>query len=272
MSRQDDTQRSREPKDGQFRAAKITVAAFFVVALLIGFAALAYALVSSSDDAQPGALTAVIVDQLALTYPNAEFVDEATQTLREAGYAVDYVPGEDVTVDFYRDLPAQDYDMVVLRIHAARSKNNQSGSEILLPELFTAEPYSPSEYTWEREQGYLGPVAYDEDADETFFGIGPAFVAARMRGDFDGATVVMMGCSGLISDQMGEAFVRRGAGVFISWDDLVSAAHTDAATLSLLGHMLVDELSPNDAAAATMEDVGPDPYYDSVLRSYPADE
>ena len=105
-----------------------------------------------------------------------------------------------------------------------------------------------------------------------FFGIGPAFVAARMRGDFGGATVVMMGCNGLISDQMAEAFIRRGAGAFVSWNDLVSAAHTDAATLSLLGHMLVDELSPNDAAVATMADVGPDPYYDSGLLSYPAEE
>ncbi len=52
----------------------------------------------------------------------------------------------------------------------------------------------------------------------------------------------------------------------------MSVAHTDAATLNLLGHMLVDELSPDDAAAATMADVGPDPYYDSVLRSYPTEE
>ena len=261
------------PQDGQLRAAALTVAAFFGVALLIGVAALAYALLGGGgDNSQPGPLTAVIVDQLELTYPNPEFVDEATQTLRDAGYAVDYVPGEDVTVDFYRDLPSQGYDMVVLRIHAARNTNNQTGTEILLPELFTAEPYSLSEHTWEREQGYLGPVVYYGGDEEMFFGIGPAFVAARMRGDFGGATVVMMGCNGLISDQMAEAFIRRGAGAFVSWDDLVSAAHTDAATLSLLGHMLVDELSPNDAAVATMADVGPDPYYDSVLLSYPAEE
>ena len=270
MAKHDESHRS--PQDGQLRAAAMTVAAFFGVALLIGVAALAYTLVSSGDDAQPAPPTAVIVDQLALTYPNPEFVDEATQTLRDAGYAVDYVPGEDVTVDFYRDLPTQDYDMVVLRIHAARNQNNQSGSEILLPELFTAEPYSRTEHTWEREQGYLGPVVYNEGDEEQFFGIGPAFVAARMRGDFGGATVVMMGCNGLISDQMAEAFIRRGAGAFVSWDDLVSVAHTDAATLNLLGHMLVDELSPGDAAAATMADVGPDPYYDSVLLSYPAEE
>ena len=269
-----DNDKSRaSPQDGQLRTAALTVAAFFGVALLIGVAALTYALLAGGgDDAQPRPLTAVIVDQLALTYPNPEFVEEATQTLRDAGYAVDYVPGEDVTVDFYRDLPSQGYDMVVLRIHAARHQNNQSGTEILLPELFTAEPYSLTEHTWEREQGYLGSVAYYEGDEETFFGIGPAFVAARMRGNFDGATVVMMGCNGLISDQMAAAFIRRGAGAFVSWDDLVSAAHTDAATLSLLGHMFGDELSPGDAAVATMNDVGPDPYYGSVLLSYSARE
>ena len=156
---------------------------------------------------------------------------------------------------------------MVLRIHAAPKRNKETGRAIRLPELFPEGPYSPSEHTWGREQGYLGPVVYYEGDEEQFFGIGPAFVAARMRGDFGGATVVMMGCNGLISDQMAEAFIRRGAGAFVSWDDLVSAAHTDAATLSLLGHMLVDGLSPNDAAAATMADVRPAPYYDRVLLS-----
>ena len=142
----------------------------------------------------------------------------------------------------------------------------------MLPELFTAEPYTRTDHTWEREQGYIGPVAYNLEDEEQYFGIGPAFVAERMQGDLGDATVVMMGCNGLISEQMAEAFIRRGAGAFVSWDDLVSVGHTDAATLNLLGHLLVDDLDPTAAAAATMADVGPDPYYDSSLLSYPSEE
>lgn len=260
-------------RDNPLRAAQLTVGAFFAVALLIGAAALSFALLSGGGDGDDdGLLTAAIIDQLALTYPNPDFTDEASQLLSDAGYAVDYVPGEDVTVDFYRELPERDYDMIVLRIHAAQVRIAAPDSPIALPELFTAEPYSLNEHVRERGEGYLGPVAYSLEDEEQYFGIGPAFVAERMQGDLGDATVVMMGCNGLISEQMAEAFIRRGAGAFISWDDLVSVGHTDAATLNLLGHLLVDGLDPTAAAAATMADVGPDPFYDSSLLSYPAEE
>ena len=52
----------------------------------------------------------------------------------------------------------------------------------------------------------------------------------------------------------------------------MSVEHTDMATLNLLDHMLVDDLSSSAAAAATMAEVGPDPYYDSVLLSYPLED
>ena len=55
----------------------------------------------------------------------------------------------------------------------------------------------------------------------------------------------------------------------MGWDEAVTASHTDAATLSMLRHMMDEELSVEDAAEAAMAEVGPDPYYDSVLLSYP---
>ena len=93
-----------------------------------------------------------------------------------------------------------------------------------------------------------------------------------MRGGFDGANVVLMGCDVLRGEQLAAAFVDKGAGVVVGWDRPVTAAHTDAATLSLLRRYLVEGQSFEEAAAAASAELGPDPYYEGVLLSYTAEE
>lgn len=271
MAEQDSNSSSASRSD--LRSAVLMIAAFGVIAAVFAAGALAYALLSGGDsDPEPdGPLRAAIVDQLDLTFPNQLFREEATQTLETAGYEVEYIPGEQVTVDYYRELPTHDYDLIVLRIHAARNETDSEGQPIQLAELFTSERFTKTQHVHEQETGQIGAVYYD-DPEETYFGIGPRFIVDSMIGEFDGTTIVMMGCNGLVSEQMAEAFVRKGAGSFISWNDLVSVDHTDTATLNLLDHMLVENLSSSDAAAATMAEVGPDPYYDSILLSYPLED
>ncbi len=264
-------QQTSDTGTGELRGALIMVAVFVAIAAVFAVGATIYSLTRGDDD--DGVLRAVIVDQLDLTFPNQDFRDQTTETLETAGYVVDYVPGMEVTVDYYRDLPTHDYDLVLLRSHVARLEFT-SDDRPALAEIFTAEPYSTTEHVWEREQGYIGSVAYfgDEEEGEAYFGIGPAFVLERMNGRFDGSTIVMMGCSGLFSEAMAEAFIRKGADAFVSWNDLVSAEHTDAATLRLVERMVVDELSVADATEATMAELGPDPYYESTLLSYPPED
>jgi hypothetical protein len=89
-----------------------------------------------------------------------------------------------------------------------------------------------------------------------------------MPGDFDGATVIMMGCGGLYTGRTAEAFMQRGAGAVVGWDNLVSAVHTDLATERLLEKLLVDGLPIDAALAQTMAEVGRDPAYQSTLLKY----
>ena len=95
------------------------------------------------------------------------------------------------------------------------------------------------------------------------------FIQSRMNGEFQGTTVVLMGCDGLRSDRTAQAFLNRGAKTFISWDRPVSATHTDKATQRLLQLLLVDELPAAEAVARTMQDVGPDPTFQSELLTFP---
>jgi len=218
------------------------------------------------SDEPSGPPKAAIVDQLSLTAPNPDFVEKATAQLEQAGYVVDYYPGEQVDVDFYRRLPVYDYKVVVFRVHADRLKAMWRGEEIDDVILFSSEPYDRQRYVHEQAQNKLVIARYSEGGPG-YFGIAPDFFDAL--GDFDDTTIVMMGCEGLVSERAAQAFIDKGAKTYISWDETVSATHTDAATERLLQHLLIERKSPADAVAQTMAEVGPDPTYGSKLLAYP---
>lgn len=221
-----------------------------------------------SEGRPSGPKTAAIVDQLSLTEPNPEFADAAAYLLRQAGYAVDYYAGKQVTVDFYRDLPDRDYDLILLRVHAGAvwAVNSVTGEREPLDyvSLFTGEPYIEWKYHNEQEQQRVTRSFYYEGSPEVF-SIEPDFVTDSMKGEFDNALIVMMGCDGLGSERMAQAFLDKGARAFVSWDDRVSAGHTDTATERLLELLLVEGLTAEAAVARTAAEVGPDPAYGAEL-------
>jgi hypothetical protein len=226
-----------------------------------------FALGAGSSE-QSGAPKAAIVDHLGLTFPDPAFVQEATSTLEEAGYAVDYYPGEQVTVDFYRDLGTHEYDLIVLRVHAARLRRSD-GSAYDEVALFTSEPYSTSMYVEEQKSKDLIRTRYSFEEEQRFFGIMPEFIESRAKGTFEGATVILMGCDGLRSQATAKAFVERGAKAFIGWDQEVSAEWTDRATERLLHFLLIEKRTPSEAVTEAMAELGPDPSSGSKLVVYP---
>ena len=263
--------------------AIIAVAAALAVALVFG------RLPTSDSSRQSGPPTAAIIDQASLTQPNPALAESASRILERAGYTVDYYPGEQVTVDFYRDLPTLGYDLLIIRTHSGIYLDGIPRDDAF---LFTSEPYSETEHVDDQRARRLIKASYyteglsvSLEATPTperpsltsfdppyYFGIPVEFIRESMHGDFDGATVIVMGCNGLTSDGLAKALVERGAGEVMSWDGLVSARHTDAATERLLSLLLDAGLSVEDAVAQTMEALGPDPDYGSVLRSYSSEE
>lgn len=251
-----------------FRHLRLIVA-LAVVVLLAAAGGGVFALASGGGDTPPDRpKTAAIVDQLSLTQPNPEFISSARSLLTEAGYLVDYFPGEQVTVDFYRTLPQRDYDLILLRVHAGiTTEVDVSSGEALETEyvsLFTGEPYSPDKYP-DEQLNRLGRAVYYEGADP-LFGIGPQFVEESMAGTFDSTLIVMMGCDGLRSQRTAQAFLDKGASAFVSWSRPVSATHTDAATERLLENLLLEGLNTAEAVSRTAAEVGPDPFYEAELR------
>lgn len=233
----------------------------------VGLSAYAAGLPGSLLDGGRGGLRAAIVDQLQLTSPDPQFVADATRLLEENGYTVDYYPGEAVTVDFYRDLPKRGYDLLVLRVHST-AQVSRGAEDVRSVSLFTNEPYAKTGYYDEQVAGRVGFASYKEGGEQ-YFGITSGFITDSMRGSFKGATVIMMGCEGLVNEKAAEAFAKKGAKDFIGWDGLVSAEHTDEATLRLLQHIVVEGASADEAIARTMTEVGPDPDFGSQLLAWP---
>ena len=211
---------------------------------------------------------AAIVGQLSLTFPNQTFIQTVTAILEQAGYSVDYYPGENVTVEFYRNLPEHGYKIVILREHSAL------GSNLARPlALFTSEPYSTAKYVYEQLADQFVKVVYDANDSNSpaYFGVWPEFITNSMKGRFQKSVIFLMGCNGLTYNDTAKAFVDRGAEACIGWFGPVQASHTDEATANLLQHLLVEKRELKESVQETFQEVGPDPAYDSLLIYYPAD-
>ena len=214
---------------------------------------------SGSSDVSSTAPRAVIIDQLSLTMPNDDFRLSATNLLEHAGYRVDYYPGQQVTVPLYQGLPSHRYSLILLRAHSAMSvevdKSTGQATSVEYVSLFTGEPYDQNKYS--KEHG-VGWAAYF-DGGPRVFSIGARFVETSMKGKFGKTLVVLMGCEGLKTRTTAQAFIDRGASAVVGWTGPVLPGHTDAATLSLLQHVLNGGLTLEQALAQTVSEVGPDP-------------
>jgi hypothetical protein len=204
-------------------------------------------------------LKAAIVDHLSLTNPNQTFIETAAKTLTSAGYTVDYYSGEKVTVEFYRNLPSHEYKLIIFRVHTT-----EKGA------FFTSQPYSTTSYIQEQWNDQIWKVSYYGDPP-FYFGISPSFVKSCINGKFEETILIAMGCYSLKFNDMAEAFIEKGAKVYIGWTGSVLGSHTDLATTRLLKHLLLERETIRKSLVNTINEVGPDPAYkyQSVLIAFP---
>jgi hypothetical protein len=261
----------RAEKERQRRIGTVIFTALILTIILFS-AYFGYTLLSQPQNQtlsqEPSQPKAAIVDQLSLTFPNQAFIEAATNILKQAGYRVDYYPGEMVTVEFYRKLPTHGYSVIILRVHSGISSVGQDVG------FFSSEPYSTTKYVYEQLTDQVAKVSYSNvwpppKGEPLYFGISPRFVTSSMVGMFNDTTIVVMGCYGLTYTSMAHAFIEKGAKAYIGWNASVSATHTDTATINLLQHLITQKQTIKQAIDNTMKEVGTDPVYNSQLTYYP---
>jgi hypothetical protein len=212
---------------------------------------------------------AAIVDQLyAFDYPSQEFIEQVTDTLESYGFHVDLYQGDEVTVDFYRNLPSRGYKLIILRTHSGLIK--MEGEAVVKTSLFTSEGYSRIKYVREQLNEELVKASVGEGYP-FYFAIDSKFITNRMKGSFDDTVIIITGCSGLYFDDLAQAFTDKGASTYLAWNHAVGADYVDGATITLVKNLCIDGLTIDQAVAKTMEEKGRDPERGAVLKYYPQD-
>ena len=241
----------------------------FVAVVVIGVVALAAVRPwGNTPPDNTGTPRAAIVDQLHNLQPNEAFIAEVTRELEAYGFEVDLYQGDEITVGFYRDLASRGHRLILFRVHSGLVIEN--GQVLQRTLLFTNEAYSASKYPAEQLSDRLGKGSAAE-GEPMMFGITAGFVASSrsMPGEFDDTAIIMMGCSALFYTDLAEAFVARGASVYLGWHGSVNLNYVDEATPYLMTQLCSMNATITQAVDSTMEVIGPDPRYLAELRLYP---
>jgi len=203
---------------------------------------------------------AAIIDQLARDIPNLQYQNKTMSYLLDAGYDVDLYTTEDITIDFYKELPSMDYEFIVLRSHSLAIYDKKPSEW-----LFSGEKYSNKVHIAESLSGHLSPgvpfvvtedqtITYSEALKERYFMIGSKFIEESMIGQFPGSVIILGGCETMPHELLAEALVKRGASSVIGWNELIGSASNDRVITSLLEKILVDGLKIDEAIELVMED------------------
>jgi hypothetical protein len=200
--------------------------------------------------------TAVIIDSIA---SNSNFKQRSLEILTENGYKVQYVSGENVTVDYLKNIPAKK-DMYIFRVHST-CINNRTW-------IFTGEKYTTESYPILQLTDLIHKARPSLESGY-YFCISPDFIREYDQGSFKDGTVLMMGCEGFSSMDLAEAFCAQGAIAYVSWDGNVCLKHTDETFITLLDALCARKLSISASIMYTKTIIGDDPVYYSTLKYYP---
>ena len=213
-----------------------------------------------------GGLKAVIVDQLSSVKENEAFVVNVTKELEDYGFQVDLYQGDNVTVDLYGQLATHGYKLIIFRAHSGLLAENEVTQDRTV--LFTNEGYNKLAH-WDDQLHDRLVMARVGERYPMVFGIPPRFISESMEGKFDGAVVIMMGCSGLFERDLAQAFVGKGASTYIGWNGTVELNYVDEATPYLVEQLCSGNITVKEAVDSTMDVMGPDPKHGSGLEYYP---
>jgi len=204
-------------------------------------------------------LKAAIIDQIGENYPSdsemaREFNETSTNILEQAGFSVTYHKRETVTVNFFKELAKYDYGIIILRAHYAK---RISETEV---DIFTSEEYREGLYD------YVSKGNYTWEPGKSYFAITPDFIK-NLDGSFPKSIIIAMGCWSLKSgyEEMADAFIQKGATVYIGWTEEVDIGHSDNETVRLLRMLLEEKKSIADAVF----NVAQDRTFGSQMTFYP---
>lgn len=196
---------------------------------------------------KPKQRKAAIIDQLsssqldkASRFPNPVFVETAKQLLHKRFPEVEYY-SDNATVDQYKYLPSLGYELIIWRVHSALDQEKHFVA------VCSSERYNPEKYQqYSGSQLTLCNITNDPNL---YFAITPDFVHECMSGRFEDTIIILMSCNGLKERflKTADAFIEKGARVFISWDGWIRPSDNDHAITLLLEYLINENDTIYDA-------------------------
>ena len=203
---------------------------------------------------------AAIIDQLERDFPNHLLQNKTISYFEDAGYEVDLYKYEDITIDFYKNLPSMDYNFIVIRSHALAIYGDNPSSWI-----FTGEKYSEKKYISEQLAGDISravpyrvsqaqDLGFDNASKDRHFIVSAKFVKNLMTEKFPNSVIILGGCDTMALPDFGHAFIERGASSVIGWNGLIDSSANDKALMSLVEKIIVEKLDIDDAVNSVTEE------------------
>jgi len=225
---------------------------------------------NSSVESQGSQAKAAIIDQLYLLESNPAFIEKTSAILEAQGYEVDVWQGKEVTVEFYRELPKYGYKIIVFRVHSGLLLS-MAHTQIVPSEttyLFTGETYVTTKYTSEQLSDRVSNALMTTDYP-LVFAINSEFIKKDLKGNFNNTAIVMMGCESYFFNDMANAFIQKGASVYLGWSGIVSLDYVDNATLNFVNNLYAKNVTVKQGIDKTMAELGFDPYFRAYLKYSP---
>jgi hypothetical protein len=207
---------------------------------------------------KPTQKTAIIIDPIN---EESEFKTKSMNLLTDNGYKVTYISGEEVTVKLLKNLP-KNQEIYIFRVHSTCIHNRTW--------VFSGEKYQTESHTL-MQLADLVQKARPSLTSSYYFAVSPELIQQYNPDSFTGSIILMMGCEGLATNDMANAFCIEGASSYISWNGNVCLEHTDQTTIALLESLCTEKSSITDAVNHALFETGADPVYRSVLKTYTLD-
>ena len=218
---------------------------------------------------------AAIIDQLHNDIPNENYQKMLTEYLETAGYEVDLYTTDAITVNFYKRLPAMNYEFIVIRSHALGPGVIEDSAT-----LFTGEKYSEDKHLQEQLSGLVGigipfrPSHVEQMGgsefflDQSYFVLGSQLIDEKMIGSFPGSTIILGGCDTQEESFLANSLLGRGASEIVGWNGLITADDNDEIILELLEEVLVNDVAMDEAVELVMIDYEDKISTDATLEYY----
>jgi hypothetical protein len=251
--------RTRASKASKVRRGlkwKAVLPAVFIVAVIL--ALILYFHQPSHQSNHVRAPRAVIIDGLALTKPNPQFIEEAEDVLSKVGFDVDVYVGSNVTINLLMNIGG--YELIVLRVHSAI--DTKSGFLY----LFSTERYNLTGYLYEQISGAVREAYTFNEREGPYFALRADLLGCSSRDGLNDSSIIMMGCNGTNSWRTIVRLFERGVKNIVAWDGYVDLTYSDKITLSLLKAVYEDKMDFPKAVEKTMDEYGVDPIWKSRLE------